>query len=196
MYACVCACVRVCMCVSVCTCVSLCVRVCMYVFLCTYVYVHVRTCVLGCSFVYEPACVRVYACICTCIHVCACVYEGIRVCAIVKVRACTSLCMFDRIHTHVYVYVRLFSCYVSMCAVRQHLRLSSGSMEAGPHVRVKHGCAAAAVQQRTPAGRWHHVFRLFALTPDPAVGAHAFFCVLRTGPVAAGVRVYSSVSHL
>jgi hypothetical protein len=47
------------------------------------------------------------------------------------------------------------------------------SMEAGPHDR-----AAAAVQHRTPAPAASRVpaalLAVFALAPDPAVGAHAF----------------------
>ena len=40
-----------------------------------------------------------------------------------------------------------------------HAAIIRASMEAGLHVRVKQGCAAAAVQHRTPASRRHHVFR-------------------------------------
>ena len=60
-------------------------------------------------------------------------------------------------------------------------------MEAGPHARVKHGCAAEAVQYRTraPAASLEsrvpapsHVppplLAVFARAPGPAVGAQAF----------------------
>jgi len=51
------------------------------------------------------------------------------------------------------------------------------SMEAGPYVRVKNGCAAAAVQHRTPAPAASRVpaalLAVLSGAPDPAVGAHA-----------------------
>jgi hypothetical protein len=51
------------------------------------------------------------------------------------------------------------------------------SMQAGLHDRVKHACATAAVQHRTPAPAKSHVptalLSFFSHAPDPAVGAHA-----------------------
>ena len=48
------------------------------------------------------------------------------------------------------------------------------SMHAGLHDRVKHACATAAVQHRTPAPAKSHVpTALLSHAPDPAVGAHA-----------------------
>jgi len=60
MCVCMCACVHVCMCLSVCVCC-----LCVYVFMCMCACVRAWAClcVLGCSFVYEPARVCVYACV-------------------------------------------------------------------------------------------------------------------------------------
>jgi hypothetical protein len=63
---CVCALMCVCVCVCVCVYVSVCLCVCLSLCVCVCVCVH-RLCVLGGSFVYEPA--RVYVCTRVCMYV-------------------------------------------------------------------------------------------------------------------------------
>jgi len=87
-------------------------------------------CVLGCSFVYEPACVfvctHVHVSLCTCVRGYTCVYYCQTVCVChsvhecgVRVCACVYKCIHVRtccVYTCVYVYVRVCTCmYVGMC---------------------------------------------------------------------------------
>jgi hypothetical protein len=75
----------------------------------------------------------------------------------------------------VYVCVRA---HVEMCAVRQHNDGKSGHRWKQARMIVSSGCTAAAVHHRTPVPAASRVpaalLAVFALAPDPAVGAHSF----------------------
>jgi hypothetical protein len=146
------------MCVRVCVCVCMCVRVRVRVHVhfgecaCAYVgmFASAFVCLCWDAHLRVSLRVRVYVRVCTCVHVCVRSYMCVRlksVCVYERVRVCKYDCEIIRVRTFVYelTHKRV------MCG-NTTTAIIGASMDAGPHVCVTRGCAAAAVHHRTPAG--------------------------------------------